>query len=46
MSFTNKGDEILVPEIGYPIFEKLAPSLGVKVLHYKLKENSHYEIDL
>jgi aspartate/methionine/tyrosine aminotransferase len=37
MSFTNPGDEILVPEIGYPIFEKLAPGLGVKVVHYKLK---------
>lgn len=36
MSFTNPGDEILVPEIGYPIFEKLAPALNVKVVHYKL----------
>lgn len=42
MAFTNPGDEILVPETGYPIFDKLAPSLGVKVLHYKLKSDCNY----
>ena len=46
MAFTNPGDEILVPEIGYPIFEKLAPALFVKPVHYPLRHNHDYEIDL
>lgn len=46
MAFTNPGDEILVPEIGYPVFEKLAPAIQVKVHHYKLKSEKNFEIDL
>ena len=37
LSFTNPGDEILIPETGYPIFQKLAPALKVIPKIYKLK---------
>ena len=44
LSFTNPGDDILVPEFGYPIFEKIAPALNVNLIKYKLRPN--FEIDL
>ena len=44
LSFTNPGDGILVPEFGYPIFEKIAPALNVNLIKYKLRPN--FEIDL
>lgn len=45
LAFTNPGDQILVPETGYPIFQQLAPALKVTPRSYKLKENT-FEIDL
>ena len=42
MAFTNPGDEILVPEIGYPFFKNVAPSLGVSAKPYKLKKNENF----
>ena len=44
LSFTNPGDDILVPEFGYPIFQKLAPALNVNLIKYKLTAN--FQIDL
>ena len=35
-----------MPEIGYPIFEKLAPALQVTPVHYPLKHDHNFEIDL
>ena len=46
MAFTNEGDEVLVPEIGYPFYQDLCPALGRKAVPYKLKKDSNFEIDL
>lgn len=40
------GQNILVPECGYPFYDMIAPSFGVGVRKYKLKQNQNWEIDL
>ncbi len=40
------GDCIAVPDIGYPIFDKLAPGTGVNLCTYRLRADSNYEVDL
>lgn len=42
MAFTNPGDEILVPETGYPFFKDVGPSLGVNAIPYKLKAEENF----
>lgn len=46
MSLTNEGDEVLVPEIGYPFYHDVCPALGRKAVPYKLKREQNFEIDL
>ncbi|KAL4434856.1 hypothetical protein ABPG74_021195 [Tetrahymena malaccensis] len=46
MSITNSGDNILVPEPGYPFFHKNGPSVGVEARSYKLNPEKGYQIDL
>ncbi len=46
MAFVNSGDEILVPEMGYPFFTNVCPALGVKAVPYKLRKDRNFEIDL
>jgi aspartate/methionine/tyrosine aminotransferase len=46
MAFTNEGDEVLVPEIGYPFYQDLCPAMKRKAVPYKLKKNCNFEIDL
>lgn len=41
----NPGDNILVPELGYPIFDQIAPRFGVSVRKYALKAEQNWEID-
>ena len=37
----DEGDNILVPEIGYPFYEYVAPAYGVEVRKYKqIKEKN------
>lgn len=46
MSITNPGDNILVPQPGYPFFEHTGPSMGVEARGYRLKNEKSFEIDL
>jgi tyrosine aminotransferase len=46
MALTNEGDEILVPELGYPFFEDLSPAMKRTAITYRLKKDSNFEIDL
>ena len=46
MALTNEGDEVLVPEIGYPFFHDLCPALGRKAVPYRLLREKNFEIDL
>lgn len=45
-AITDEGDNILVPEIGYPFYEYLGPAYGVEVRKYKLLKDKNWEIDL
>jgi aspartate/methionine/tyrosine aminotransferase len=38
MAFTNEGDEVLVPEVGYPFFQDLCPAMKRVAVPYKLKK--------
>jgi len=40
------GSNILVPEIGYPFYNSIAPAYGVEVRKYKLLQDKNWEIDL
>jgi tyrosine aminotransferase len=46
MAFTNEGDEILVPELGYPFYQDVCPAMKRVAIPYKLKKESNFEIDL
>jgi aspartate/methionine/tyrosine aminotransferase len=46
MAFTNEGDEILVPEIGYPFFQNVCPAMNRVAIPYKLNKSKIFEIDL
>ncbi|KAL4482470.1 hypothetical protein ABPG72_001446 [Tetrahymena utriculariae] len=45
-SITNRGENILVPEPGYPFYHLTAPSMGVEIRPYKLIPEKSFEIDL
>lgn len=40
LAFVNPGDEVLVPNPGYPTYTSLSKLLGAKVLYYDLKEEN------
>ncbi|KAM3128941.1 hypothetical protein pb186bvf_018929 [Paramecium bursaria] len=46
LGICDSGTNILVPEIGYPFFQNLAPTYGVQVRQYKLKSEKNWEIDI
>jgi aspartate/methionine/tyrosine aminotransferase len=45
MTYLDKGDEVLVPNPGYPTYRSAVQLAGGKCVEYKLKENNHYEPD-
>src|SRR5258706_10767429 len=45
MTYLNKGDEVLVPNPGYPTYRSAAQLAGGKCVEYKLREKSNYEPD-
>ncbi|HKC37764.1 MAG TPA: aminotransferase class I/II-fold pyridoxal phosphate-dependent enzyme, partial [Chitinophagaceae bacterium] len=45
MTYLDKGDEVLVPDPGYPTYRSAVKLAGGKCLDYKLKESNHYEPD-
>ncbi len=45
MTYLNKGDEVLVPNPGYPTYRSAVLLAGGKVVEYKLRERNNYEPD-
>lgn len=46
MSYINPGDEVLVPNPGYPTYTSAAKISGAEILYYPLCEANNYEPDL
>lgn len=45
MTYLNKGDEVLVPNPGYPTYRSAVKLAGGKCVEYKLREKNYYEPD-
>lgn len=45
MTYLDEGDEVLVPNPGYPTYTSAVKLAGGKCLEYKLKEKNNYEPD-
>src|SRR5258705_1729924 len=45
MTYLNKGDEVLVPNPGYPTYRSAVMVAGGKCKEYKLREKNNYEPD-
>lgn len=45
MTYLNKGDEVLVPNPGYPTYRSAVKLAGGKCVEYKLREKNNYEPD-
>ena len=45
LAFVNPGDEVLVPNPGYPTYTSLSKILGAKVVNYDLAENNGWQPD-
>lgn len=46
MAFVNEGDEVLVPNPGYPTYTSVTNLVGGKIRHYALREDSNWGIDI
>jgi len=45
MTYLDKGDEVLVPDPGYPTYRSAVKLAGGKCVEYKLREKNNYEPD-
>ena len=45
MTYLNKGDEVLVPDPGYPTYRSAVKLAGGKCVEYKLTEKNNYQPD-
>ena len=45
LAFCNPGDEVLVPNPGYPTYTSLSKILGAKIVHYNLREDNGWQPD-
>jgi aspartate/methionine/tyrosine aminotransferase len=45
MAFVNEGDEVLIPNPGYPTYASVAKLVGAKTRMYMLREDSNWGID-
>jgi LL-diaminopimelate aminotransferase len=45
LTFLDEGDQVLVPELGYPTYRSVTEMVGATVLEYPLLENKNYEPD-
>lgn len=45
LAFVNPGDEVLVPNPGYPTYTSLSKILGAKIVNYDLNENNNWQPD-
>lgn len=46
LAFLNPGDEVLVPELGYPAYGAVTELVGGKVVKYSMIENENWRPDL
>jgi aspartate/methionine/tyrosine aminotransferase len=46
MAFLNPGDEVLIPNPGYPTYSSVSNLVGAKIRTYDLKAENNWEIDL
>ncbi|WP_185878126.1 pyridoxal phosphate-dependent aminotransferase [Blattabacterium cuenoti] len=42
MSYLDKGDQVLVPNPGYPTYTSVSKLLGAKIIYYNLNENENW----
>jgi len=45
LAFVNPGDEVLVPNPGYPTYTSLSKILGAKIVNYNLSESNGWQPD-
>ncbi len=45
LAFVNPGDEVLVPNPGYPTYTSLSKILGAKVVNYNLRDDNGWQPD-
>lgn len=46
MAFVNEGDEVLVPNPGYPTYSSVTKLVGGTIRHYDLREDTNWGIDI
>jgi LL-diaminopimelate aminotransferase len=46
MAFVNEGDEVLIPNPGYPTYSSVAKLMGAKIRTYDLKEDLDWGVDI
>ena len=46
MAFVNEGEEVLIPNPGYPTYSSVANLVGAKLRPYTLREDSNWGIDI
>lgn len=46
MAFVNEGEEVLIPDPGYPTYSSVASLVGARLRPYQLKEDLEWGIDL
>jgi LL-diaminopimelate aminotransferase len=46
MAFVNEGDEVLIPDPGYPTYSSVAKLVGAKLRTYEMKEELNWGVDV
>ena len=46
MAFANEGDEVLIPDPGYPTYASVAKLVGAKIRTYAMKESLDWGVDV
>jgi aspartate/methionine/tyrosine aminotransferase len=45
LAFLDEGDQVLIPELGYPTYKSVSDMVGAQVITYPLIEGNNYEPD-
>ena len=46
LAFLNPGDQVLVPELGYPAYSAVTEMVGGQVVKYSMVENENWKPDI
>ena len=46
MAFVNEGEEVLIPDPGYPTYSSVAKLVGARLRPYNLSEESKWDVDI